>query len=69
MVKIDEYILSDYEMDVWKEINHLKEMGVKYRTILERYLEKEKGEVDPDLIYDMVYNIHTERWSFNKNGA
>lgn len=68
MVKIDEYILSDYEMDVWKEINHLKESGVKYRKILDMYLEKEKGDIDPDLIYDMIYNINTERYSYN-NGA
>lgn len=55
-------------MDVWKEINHLKESGVKYRKILDMYLEKEKGDIDPDLIYDMIYNINTERYSYN-NGA
>ena len=68
MDRIEEYILSDYEREVWKEINHLKESGVKYRKILEIYLEKEKGEVDSDLIYNMIYDIKTERWSYKKGG-
>ena len=66
MVKIEDYIISDYEMDIFKEIKHYREMKVDKKWIINKYKDE---EIDPDLLHDMVYKIYIKKYSYNKDGA
>ena len=61
----EEFILSDWEVDTFKEIKHYREMNVNEQWILNKYRNE---EIDIDLLRIMVFYVDIEPFSY-KNGA
>jgi hypothetical protein len=51
---LEEYVLSDWEVDTLKEIKHYKQMNVSKKWIFDKYKDE---EIDLDLLRIMVYQI------------